>query len=100
MLKPFHLLLVPALLVLVMADTDPMDFSVLCSSPGKCPAGWNNVQGDCFKFAGWDQARATVICRQNGAEYTEYRNAANRNQSGALQVPEYHLADASCLGMP
>ena len=73
-----HLLL---LLVVVKAETDPRDFSGLCSSPapgGNCPDGWSNVQGDCFMFAGWDQAAAREVCRNNGAEYSEYRNNTNR----------------------
>ena len=80
MLLPF---LLPALLVLVRAEpTDPRDFSGLCSSPapgGKCPGGWDNIQGDCFMFAGWGQTRAREVCREKGAEYSEFRNAAIRN---------------------
>ena len=79
-------MLVPLLLPLlwpvkVKAETDPRDFSVLCSgsSPTECPAGWSSVQGDCFKFAGWEEVRAEEVCRENGAEYSEYRNSANRN---------------------
>ena len=36
------------------------------------------LQGDCFMFAGWDQAAAREVCRNNGAEYSEYRNNTNR----------------------
>ena len=77
MLRP-HLLF---LLVAVKAETDPRDFSGLCSSPapgGNCPGGWSNVQGDCFMFAGWDQAMARQMCQEKGAEYSVYRNATNR----------------------
>ena len=61
-----------SLLGLVMAQTDPLDFSVLCSSssPAECPAGWSSVQGDCFKFAGWEQVRAAEVFREDGAEYS------------------------------
>ena len=63
----------------VMAATDPRDFARLCDS-GECPAGWREVGGDCVRFmSGWDQARAREVCRENGAEYSEYRNSANRN---------------------
>ena len=77
MLRP-HILL---LLVVVKAETDPLDFSGLCTSPapgGNCPAGWSNVQGDCFMFAGWDQAMARQMCQERGAELSVYRQAANR----------------------
>ena len=61
---------------LVVAATDHHDFSRLCSSPapgGECPAGWRNVGGDCLKFmSGWDQAKAQEVCREEGAEYSEY----------------------------
>ena len=62
--------------LVVVAATDPHDFSRLCSSPapgGECPAGWRNVGGDCLKFmSGWDQAKAQEVCREEGAEYMEY----------------------------
>ena len=62
--------------LVVVAATDPHDFSRLCSSPapgGECPAGWWNVGGDCVKFmSGWDQAKAQEVCREEGAEYTEF----------------------------
>ena len=62
--------------LVVVAATDPHDFSRLCSSPapgGECPAGWRNVGGDCLKFmSGWDQAKAKEVCREERAEYTEF----------------------------
>ena len=62
--------------LVAVAATDPHDFSRLCSSPapgGECPAGWRNVGGDCVKFmSGWDQAKAKEVCREEGAEYTEF----------------------------
>ena len=62
--------------LVVVAATDPHDFSQLCSSPapgGECPAGWRNVGGDCVKFmSGWDQAKTKEVCREEGAEYSEY----------------------------
>ena len=62
--------------LVVVAATDPHDFSRLCSSPapgGECPAGWRNVGGDCVKFmSGWDQAKVQEVCREEGAEYEEY----------------------------
>ena len=39
-----------ALLGLAMADTDPRDFSRLCSS-GDCPANWRRVAAGCILFA-------------------------------------------------
>ena len=55
--------------LVVVAATDPHDFSRLCSSPapgGECPAGWRNVGGDCIMFmSSWDQAKE--VCRA----YTE-----------------------------
>ena len=61
--------------LVVVAATDPHDFSRLCSSPapgGECPAGWNNVDGDCVKFVGKDQDKAQEVCREEGAEYSGY----------------------------
>jgi len=62
--------------LVVVAATDPHDFSRLCSSPapgGECPAGWRNVGGDCLKFmSGWDQAKAKEVCREERAEYIEF----------------------------
>ena len=61
--------------LVVVAATDPHDFSRLCSSPapgGECPAGWKNVGGDCIMFAGWDQAKAKEMCREERAEYIEF----------------------------
>ena len=61
--------------LVVVAATDPHDFSKLCSSPapgGECPAGWKNVDGDCIMFAGWDQAKAKEVCREERAEYIEF----------------------------
>jgi len=62
--------------LVVVAATDPHDFSRLCSSPapgGECPAGWRNVGGDCLKFmSGWDQAKAKEVCREEGAEYIDF----------------------------
>ena len=62
--------------LVVVAATDPHDFSRLCSSPapgGECPAGWRNVGGDCLKFmSGWDQTKAKEVCREEGAEYIEF----------------------------
>ena len=74
MMSILHLLAVVGLVV-VVAATDPHDFSRLCSSPapgGECPAGWRNVGGDCIMFAGWDQAKAKKVCREERAEYREY----------------------------
>merc|ERR1711988_1963725 len=62
--------------LVVVAATDPRDFSRLCSSPapgGECPAGWRNDGGDCLKFmSGWDQAKAQEVCREERAEYIEF----------------------------
>merc|ERR1711988_1696180 len=62
--------------LVVVAATDPRDFSRLCSSPapgGECPAGWRNVGGDCLKFmSGWDQAKTQEVCREERAEYIEF----------------------------
>ena len=72
MLSPYLLTVVG---LVVVAATDPHDFSRLCSSPapgGECPAGWKNVGGDCIMFAGWDQAKAKEVCREERAEYTEH----------------------------
>ena len=60
--------------LVVVAATDPHDFSRLCSSPapgGECPAGWRNVGGDCLKFMS-DEAKAQEVCREEGAEYIEF----------------------------
>ena len=65
----------------VMAATDPRDFARLCDS-GECPAGWREVGGDCVRFmSGWDQARAREVCREEGAEYTEYVMMKEDSQS-------------------
>jgi len=62
--------------LVVVAATDPHDFSKLCSSPapgGECPAGWKNVGGDCVKFmSGWDQAKTKEVCKEEGAELTTF----------------------------
>ena len=62
--------------LVVVAATDPHDFSRLCSSPapgGECPAGWRNVGGDCVKFmSGWDQAKTKEVCKEEGAELTSF----------------------------
>merc|ERR1711988_316211 len=62
--------------LVVVAATDPHDFSRLCSSPapgGECPAGWRNVGGDCLKsMSGWDPAKAKEVCREDRAEYIEF----------------------------
>jgi len=62
--------------LVVVAATDPHDFSRLCSSPapgGECPAGWKNVGGDCVKFmSGWDQAKTKEVCKEEGAELTSF----------------------------
>ena len=76
MLSPYLLTVVG---LVVVAATEPHDFSKLCSSPapgGECPTGWKNVDGDCIKFAGWDQAKAKELCREEGAEYEEYSDSA------------------------
>ena len=74
-------------LVVVVAATDPHDFSRLCSSPapgGECPAGWRNVGGDCVKFmSGWDQAKAQEVCREERAEYTEFVMMREETDSAA-----------------
>ena len=84
-----HLLAVVGLVV-VGAATDPHDFSRLCSSPapgGECPAGWRNVGGDCLKFmSGWDQAKAKEVCREEGAEYTEYVMMTEFSDSAAQHL--------------
>ena len=66
-----HLL---ALLGLVVAQTDPNDFSALCAVQPECPAGWTAQQGDCLMFAGWNQTRAVEICREKGAGTTVFPN--------------------------
>ena len=80
-----HLLAVVGLVV--VAATDPHDFSRLCSSPapgGECPAGWRNVGGDCLKFmSGWDQAKAQEVCREERAEYTEFVMMREETDSAA-----------------
>merc|ERR1711988_1430978 len=62
--------------LVVVAATDPRDFSRLCSSPapgGECPAGWRNDGGDCLKFmSGWDQAKTQQGYREERAEYIEF----------------------------
>ena len=77
-------------LVVVVAATDPHDFSRLCSSPapgGECPAGWRNVGGDCLKFmSGWDQAKAQEVCREEGAEYSEYLLMSEYSDSAAQHL--------------
>ena len=64
--------------LVVVAATDPNDIFELCSSKltGECPAGWKNVRRNCFKFAGWDQAKAKEMCREEGAEYKEFSDSA------------------------
>ena len=72
--------------LVVVAATDPHDFSRLCSSPapgGECPAGWKNVGGDCIMFAGWDQAKAKEVCREERAEYTEFVMMREETDSAA-----------------
>ena len=67
-------MLVLCLLVLIglaTADTDPRDFSRLCSS-GECPSGWKKVESGCIMFAGWEEVRAREVCRENRAEYSEW----------------------------
>ena len=49
---------------LVLADTDPLDFSSLCSNPapgGKCPAGWNNIQVSVLHSHWSNQARLSLV---------------------------------------
>ena len=65
-----HLLV--ALLGLAMADTDPRDFARLCDSEAECPDNWKLVDGNCVKFAGWEEARAMEHCREIKAEYREF----------------------------
>ena len=76
--------------LVVVAATDPHDFSRLCSSPapgGECPAGWRNVGGDCLKFmSGWDQAKAQEVCREEGAEYSEYLLMSEYSDSAARHL--------------
>ena len=76
--------------LVVVAATDPHDFSRLCSSPapgGECPAGWRNVGGDCLKFmSGWDQAKAQEVCREEGAEYSEYLLMSEYSDSAAQHL--------------
>jgi len=72
--------------LVVVAATDPHDFSRLCSSPapgGECPAGWKNVGGDCIMFASWDQAKAKEVCREERAEYTEFVMMREETDSAA-----------------
>ena len=61
-----------ALLGLAMADTDPRDFARLCDSEAECPDNWKLVDGNCVKFAGWEEARAMEHCREIKAEYREF----------------------------
>ena len=76
--------------LVVEAATNPHDFSRLCSSPapgGECPAGWKNVGGDCLKFmSGWDQAKAQEVCREEGAEYSEYLLMSEYSDSAAQHL--------------
>ena len=76
--------------LVVVAATDPHDFSRLCSSPapgGECPAGWRNVGGDCLKFmSGWDEAKAKEVCREEGAEYREYVMMTEYTDSAAQHL--------------
>ena len=75
--------------LVVVAATDPHDFSRLCSSPapgGECPAGWKNVDGDCIMFAGWDKAKAQEVCREEGAEYSEYLLMSEYSDSAAQHL--------------
>ena len=89
MMSILHLLAVVGLVV-VVAATDPHDFSRLCSSPapgGECPAGWRNVGGDCLKFmSGWDQAKAKEVCREERAEYKEYVMMTEYSDSAAQHL--------------
>ena len=60
----FSLLLL-VLLGLAGADTDPRDFSRLCSSPapgGECSVGWENVEGGLHhvRRMGQDQGQGGV----------------------------------------
>merc|ERR1711988_270774 len=77
--------------LVVVAATDPRDFSRLCSSPapdGECPAGWRNVDGDCLKFmSGWDQAKAKEVCREEGAEYEEFLFMSNSDSAAQHLLP-------------
>ena len=61
-----------ALFGLAMADTDPRDFARLCDSEAECPDNWKLVDGNCVKFAGWEEARAMEHCREIKAEYREF----------------------------
>ena len=63
---------------MVVVATDTHDIFELCSSElsKECLPGWKNVRGNCFKFAGWDQAKAKELCREEGAEYEEYSDSA------------------------
>ena len=76
--------------LVVVAATDPHDFSRLCSSPapgGECPAGWRNVGGDCLRFmSGWDQAKTQEVCREEGAEYSEYLLMSEYSDSAAQHL--------------
>ena len=86
-----HLLAVVGLVV-VVAATDPHDFSRLCSSPapgGECPAGWRNVGGDCVKFMVKfrDQAKAKEVCREEGAEYEEFLFMSNSDSAAQHLLP-------------
>ena len=72
--------------LVVVAATDPHDFSRLCSSTapgGECPAGWKNVGEGCIMFAGWDQAKAKEVCREERAEYTEFVMMREETDSAA-----------------
>ena len=76
--------------LVVLAATDPHDFSRLCSSSapgGECPAGWNNVNGDCARIMfGWDQAKAKEVCKKEGAEYSEYEISTDFTSRHSLPV--------------
>ena len=70
--KNMRRLHVLALLGLAMADTDPWDFARLCESDPQCPENWKLVDGNCVKFAGWEEARAREHCTEIGAEYWDF----------------------------
>ena len=66
-----------AVIGLAMADTDPRDFARLCDSEAECPDNWKLVDGNCVKFAGWEEARAMEHCREIKAEYREFKFESN-----------------------
>lgn len=87
----FSLFLLAMVGQVVVAVSNPQDFSRLCSSPapgGECPAGWKNVGGDCIIFAGWEKDTAMEVCREKRAEYKEY-----------VMMPEYS-EDAARYSLP